>query len=317
MVYDVGAIRGQVRRTGFRRLTHGLYLPDSRPWTRSPLRHELAAITLVLPAGAGYTHLTAAWLRGWWLPALREPPPVFAAAPGSERPRRPGLVCSRLPTTDVETVRGLPCVSAEETLLRAARDLSLLDLVPMVESALRGRDVTRESIESVAAERRPGVRLLREAAARANPRSESPMETCLRLFHELAGIEVTPQFVIRDDAGREVARADLRVNGTPFLHEYDGDVHASRSARARDLRRDRWLIEAGFVRRGFVAEDLFLHPMAVLQELDRAVGRPHRPRRLSIWRRLVAESAYSEAGRARLHRRWWNPGGLVDWSRTA
>lgn len=317
MDLDVGAVRGQVRTRGFRRVTHGLYVPEQPPGSVSTMLQELAALTLVLPAGSGYTHITAARLRGWWMPRLPSPVPIFVATPGVERPRRPGLICSRLPATTIEGVQRLPCVSPEETLLRAARDLSVLDLTPMLESALRNGDVTEASVSALAACGRPGVRTLRLALAHADPRSESPMESCLRMFHELAGIPVEPQAVVSDEDGRELARADLRVVGTRYLHEYDGEVHSSRQARIRDLRRDRVLAEKGFVRRGFVAEDFLLHPLALLQELDRALGRPHRPRRLDLWRRMLAESGYSSQGRARLQRRWWNPGNTHDWAQTA
>lgn len=317
MVDEVGAVRGQVRTTGYRRVTHGLYLPEVSTDARTRLRAELAALTLVLPEGAGFTHVTSAWLRGWWLPRLPDHTPVFAATPGAERPRRPGLVCSRLATTVIDDVRGLPCVSAEETLLRAARDLSLLDLTPMVESALRNGEVTVPSVTAVAAGRRPGVRRLRAALDCADPRSESPMETCLRLFHQAVGIAVVPQYEVVDGHGRLVARADLLVAGTTFLHEYDGDVHASRQARVTDLRRDRAIQAAGFVRRGFVAQDLFAHPVTLLYELDQALGRVHRPRRLTGWRSLVAGSTYTYEGRERLQRRWWTGGDTLQWAQTA
>jgi hypothetical protein len=187
----------------------------------------------------------------------------------------------------------------------------------MLESAIREGDVTVESVAAIAAERRPGVRPLRTALAYADARSESPMETCLRLFHQAVGIDVLPQFVVVDDRGRQVARADLLVIGSPYLHEYDGEVHAGRQARVRDLRRDRAISAAGYVRRGFVAEDLFGNPMTLLQELDQVLGRSHRPGRLAAWRALVAGSTYTYEGRERLQRRWWTGGDTVQWARTA
>jgi hypothetical protein len=148
----------------------------------------------------------------------------------------------------------------------------------------------------------------------ADPRSESAWESILRLFHHVVEIEVVPQKHILDDAGRLVARVDLWVAGTPFVHEYDGGEHERAPRRTVDLRRARGLSDRGIIRRGYIADDLINHPLAMLQEMDRELGRPHRPARLSRWRRWVAESSYSDAGRRRLQNRWLRRTGIADWS---
>ena len=314
------AVRGQVRRAGYRRLSHGLYLPllDGARADEEQLR-DLAAWRLVLPEDAVFTHLTAAYLRAWWLPRLPRFVPVFAAMDlRSNRPRRAGLVCSRLDReADTELVRGLPVDASPEVLLRAARDLAVLDLVPMVDSALRNGDATRSELDRICASRRPGVRQLRLASALADPRSESAWESILRLFHHVIEIDAVPQKHILDDTGRFVARVDLWVAGTPFVHEYDGGEHERAPRRTIDLRRARALSDLGISRRGYVADDILNHPLAMLQEMDRELGRPHRPARLARWRRWVAESSYSDAGRRRLQNRWLRRTGITDWSVSA
>jgi hypothetical protein len=214
-------------------------------------------------------------------------------------------------------VHGLPVVAAEEVLLRAARDLGLLDLTVMVSSALRTGETDQRSLAAICASGRPGVRNLRAACSWSDDRYESPYEVLLALFHQLAGIAVKPQHEIHDDKGSFVARGDLLVIGTNSIHEYDGEVHEQRGQRVRDLRRDRRLLETPYVRRGFVADDLFRYPLAMLQEIDAAVGRRHRPGRLALWRRHLAESTYSPAGRQRLQNRWLRSAERVDWTRTA
>jgi hypothetical protein len=139
----------------------------------------------------------------------------------------------------------------------------------------------------------------------------------LRLFHAAADIEVVPQANLYDAAGRWVARADLWVPGTPFVHEYDGRHHDRASQRAPDLRRLRQLSDAQFIRRGYVADDMLNHPAAMMQEMDRELGRGHRPAHVARWRRWVAESSYSEAGRRRLQNRWLRRTTPIDWSQTA
>jgi very-short-patch-repair endonuclease len=284
---------------------------------RAELLRELSAWRLVLPEYAAFTHITAGWLHDWWLPRLPEHVPVFAVADRCDpRPRRAGLVCSRLERSTPPTlVLGLPVEPASEVLLRAARDLSILDLVVMLDSALRLGTTSVDDLDQLLRSRRPGVRRLRKAVDLSDPRSESPGETLLRIFHRLVAVLVEPQCRLYDN-GRFVGRGDLVVTGTNFVHEYDGSVHLDRTQQSRDLRRARRLAEAGYVRRGYTLDDLVRHPAVMLAELDRALGRPHQPARLHEWRRMLAESSYTKAGRNRLQNRWLRATHHVDWSRT-
>lgn len=314
-----GAIKGEVRLSGWDRLSHGLHLPElkNEPATARTLR-QLDAWRLVLPPDSGCTHITAAWLRGWWMPQLPEHVPVFASGPGSEHPRRAGLVYSRLDGLGApELVRGLPTVAPEETLLRAARDLSLVDLTVMTVSARRSGELDEAALNFLCASRRPGVRALRAALSWADARYESPFEVLLAFFHLLAGVAVEPQHRVDDRDGRFVARGDLWVVGTNSIHEYDGAVHDERRQRAADLRRERRLLDTPYVRRGYVADDLFNHPVAMLREIDAAVGRRHDPRRLGPWRRQLSQSTYSASGRRRLQNRWLRLSRHIDWTQTA
>lgn len=314
-------LRGNIRANGFRRVSHGLYLPTTPNGdAKHEHRRDLTAWLLVLPPDAVFTHLTAADLCGWALPRLPRFVPVFAAtALGGNIPRRAGLICSRLardhPTGKVD---GLPVDSPYEILLRAARDLALIDVVVMLDSALRLGHVTPDLLERYAHSGRPGSRRLRHAAALSDARSESAWETLLRLFHHAMDIDVEPQYSVYDDTGRFAARVDLWVKGTPYMHEYDGDEHERAPRRRADLRRARRLLDAGAERRGYVADDLLNHPRAMLQEMDRELGRPHRPARLRRWYAWLGESSYSVAGRRRLQNRWLKVNGQAsDWGQTA
>jgi hypothetical protein len=313
-------IRGEVRLAGHRRVSHGLFLRlrDDLSADREFVR-DLTAYLLVLPASAVFTHLTGARLLGWQLPRLPEHVPVFVAVDGDDRrPRRHGLICSRL-VRERRPIRrvDLPVEAPEEILLRAARDLSLLDLVILVDSALRMGDMDRDRMAALLASRRPGVRMLREAWRRATGRSESAGETVLQQFHVAIELAFTPQAEIRDDAGRLIARADLLVDGTNFLHEYDGAHHRDHQQHRLDLRRERALTGTPYVRRGFVLDDLVNHPAATMHEIDRALKRPHDARRLRRWRALVDNSMYSETGRERMMNRWRRQNGIIDWAKTA
>ncbi len=314
---ELAPIRGEVRSGRFRRVSHGLFLPLAPELDdRAEWRRELAAWRLVLPPDAVFTHITAAALYEWWLPQLPEFVPVFAATRlDDNRPRRAGLSCSRLDQPSRTQVRyGLPVDAPEEVLLRAARDLGLLDLVVLVDAALHCGDVTRASLAEACRSSRPGVRRLRVAVGLADGRSESAWETALRIFHEFAGVAVEPQAHLFDAAGNFVARVDLLVEGTSFAHEYDGAVHDQRPRRTPDLRRQRRIADIGVVRRGYTAPDLVAHPLVTLHELDRVLDRRHRAGRLRRWTTWLGESCFSESGRRRLQNRWLMHG---RWSRTA
>ena len=313
------AIRGQVRTAGYERLSHGLYhlerpeLSADQNWLR-----ELAALLLVLPEDAVYTHVTAARLLGWQLPNLPDVVPVFAAVRGDRRPRRPGLLTSRLKRPSaVGVARGLPVDAPEEILLRAARDLSVLDLVIMLDSALRLGHVDADRLAEICASRRPGSVRLRRAHSLSDLRAESGGESVLRVFHEVMDVPVTPQVSIHDADGNLIGVVDLLVDGTDRAHEYDGAVHRGGKKHTADLRRERGWSNSPYVRSGFTLDDLVNHPIVVMHELDRLVGRPHSLRRIRRWRTMVEESLYGDRGRMRLVNRWKRIVGVVEWSGTA
>ncbi|HEU5038270.1 MAG TPA: hypothetical protein VFT70_14775 [Nocardioides sp.] len=280
---------------------------------------DLRAYLEVLPASARFTHLTGAEILGWQLPKLPEQVPVFVAVDrGDPRPRRHGLICSRLPgAAKKRKRRGLPVDEPEEILLRCARDLSLIDLLILLESALGHGDVDPQKMEELLGSRRPGVRMLREAWGRATGKSESPGETVLQQFHRVMDVPFEPQADLYDERGNYLGCADLRVVGTSYLHEYDGEYHRSAGQQKTDLRRSRGLSGTDYVRKGFVLDDLLNRAAVVMHEIDRALERPHDPRRLRRWRALVDNSLYSSTGRERILNRWRRQHGLHDWTATA
>lgn len=317
-------IRGEMRVVGYRRVSWGLFLKVREGLSDDDeFRRDLAAFLLVLPQGAAFTHVTGARLRGWQLPKLPEQVPVFAAVEGDgRRPRRPGLICSRLRRTDLtrsqpQIRHDLPVDSSEEILLRASRDLGLLDVLIMLNSALRLGDIDEDAMERILLSRRPGVAVLRAAWALASGKPESAGETILLLFHKAIDVPVEPQAELFDDRGNLVGVGDLLVTGTPFVHEYDGEVHRDKVQHRTDLRRERGWAGSPYVRRGYTLDDLLNHPAVIIHEIDRALGRPHDLRHIRLWRRIVDNSMYSELGRQRVMNRWHRAMGVIDWSRTA
>ena len=265
------------------------------------LRATLQAWQLVLPYFTSFTALTSAAVRGWWLPPLPLGLPLFVASGRSDRVNRPGLdVCRHDVVPPSEMFEGVRLTTAGETMLALARDLSLLDVVAMGDAALHGGWVTPGELERVARQRRRGAPLLRRAIPLMNGRSESIYESLLRMLHVVCDVEVEPQFVLLDETGAFVARGDLLLVGTTRLAEYDGSDHLNRPRQRRDLRRTGRIEDAGYERRGYTKEDVLHAAVGVLRDADRALGRPHDPRRIEAWHDLLRDSLFTPQGRHRL-----------------
>lgn len=312
-------IIGQMRRRGYRRVAHGLFLRHTEGLSAADeWRRDLRAWLAVLPEGAVFTHFTAAILLGWALPPLPDDLPTFAAVTCGRRPRRPGLICSRLRrTTRARYIGGLPVDSTEEILLRFARDLNYLDLKIVIESALRAGDVDTERLEALLTSRRPGVANLRRAWRACRGKADSVGEVVHQTFLEFMQIAFKPQEPIYDDQGRLAGVVDVYVPALKEGREYDGEVHRDKVQHRTDLRRETALARAGVPRRGFTLDDFLNHAAVLMHQLDRDLGRPHRLQRLRRWRALVDNSLYSAKGRERLQNRWHREMGLWEWSRTS
>ena len=124
----------------------------------------------------------------------RSPSPAAWAAGLSPHPGVPNNLVS-----------GLRVTTAAETILAAARDLGVLDVVILGDSALRLRHCTLTDLEITARQRRRGAPLLRRVIPLLNARSESAWESIMRVLHQAAEIPVTPQQEIFDEAGRFIA----------------------------------------------------------------------------------------------------------------
>jgi hypothetical protein len=294
------AIRGRVRRAGWTRLAYGLYAPRQRTLTE-----ELRAWSLVLPAGAAFTHLTAVEARGWWRPALVAHPVFAALGVGDPTPHRPGLFVSRHPNRPPSEIHdGVRLTTAAETILAAARDLGVLDLVIIGDSALRQNQCSLSELTETAAQRRHGAPMLRRIIGMLDARSESPWESVMRVLHRAAEIEVEPQYELFDRWGRFVARGDLRIKGTRRIHEYDGAGHRAAEVHVGDLDRERRIVELDWQRCGFTARQLLRDGASIIASADRLLGRSWDPQRLARWNHLISDSLYGPAGRARAHSNW-------------
>jgi very-short-patch-repair endonuclease len=205
------------------------------------------------------------------------------------------------------TVRAdnLKITTPAETLLAAARDLGILDVVILADSALREGDVTPTELKIAASQRRRGAPRLRQVIPLLDKRSESAWESVMRVLqHVAADIPVEPQHEIFDEYGRFVARADLLIKGTRRIHEYDGAGHREAETHRKDPKRDRNLILDDWQRLGFTSTHLRNEPAAIIRSVDTLLERPWDNRRLQAWEDLLNESMFRRPGRVRALRRW-------------
>lgn len=294
---------GSLRGTRWSRVSHGLYRPgDSDPQLIATCR----ALGLVLPRTAVISHFTAARLYDVSLPQLPAWLPVMASAPPrSERPERRGLYVarSRAQQPVPHRIEGVHVVPPEVCIGQLAEDLSLVDLVIALDSALHVQLCSIDDVIGAVRRRQRGLPRLRRAVALCDGRSESPWETVLRLIHVAAGIAVEPQYHVYDSRDVLLARADLRIAGTRRLPEYDGADHRTRDRHERDLEREKGLARDSWERYGYIAREIIYTPGQVILDGEDALGWAHDRRRLLAWLDLASDSTLTAEGKRRLLRR--------------
>ena len=278
------------RSADWTRLGHGAY----RPTVDDTFAAVLRGWAQRLPTQATFTGLTACRAWGLWLPALPEGLDVEVNLPrDGPRVRTAGIHAVRLAHQPKPwRWEGVRVAAVEEAILAGAATLSDLDVTVLVDSAQRLGFTTAQQLTDYSGLRRRGAPRLRRALVAADGRSESPYESLLRRFHDTIEVAVVPQVDIRSGDGAFIGRADLLIEGTRTLQEYDGADHRAPEQYRKDRRRDAALARAGWVRHGWVRDDLIPSGRAILVAADHAVGRPHDPSRLERWRRMLADSGY-------------------------
>ena len=250
-----GVSRMQLQGVSWRNLGKGVYvwagIPDS-PTVR------LAAVRLRLPREAAFSGRTAAWLHGLDLPLSFDPIEV-TEPDASGLSVRVGLMVRRvdLGEGDVVVRLGFRTTSITRTLADLARTLSKVEAVVAIDTALHGRLVDLNHLDAWVRARRgkKGVAALRRFIALAEPASESPMETRLRILLLEAGLpRPESQVNLFDAAGRFLARVDLYYPDARLAIEFDGGHH--RDTLVADNRRQNDLLGAGYDLLRFTSPDI-------------------------------------------------------------
>ena len=249
------------------RMSRGQYA-----WAGLPqdARLKLLAVARRAPAGYAFSGLTAGWLFGLDV-AWCEPIEVTVARDVPVRARA-GIRLRRaaLPESDVIMRRGLRMTSPLRTVCDLGSGRDAVESVVALDMALHARLVELSVVERYvqAHPGEKGMKRLRRAVRLSNPRSESPMETRLRL--ELIMARLPPPSVqadLRDRTGNFIGRADLYYPDRRLVIEYDGENHKNRLA--ADLRRQNALVNAGYHLLRFTGADLRT-PGSVVTQVRRA-----------------------------------------------
>lgn len=208
------------------------------------------ALALVLPDRAVFAGWSAAALADIdvvdpWADVLVRVPHASTWGPMSGvRPlrRRAPLLTTRVADLPIEapgevlfTVAGLPGWARTRPGDHEPRP-DLVEALVLVDAVLGRWPVLGRDVPSLLAgwSGRRGVQRARTVVGLADGRSESPMESRLRVLLTFAGL--TPpsvQHVVRGSAGEFIARVDLAWPRRRVAVEYDGRVHDSGDRRFR------------------------------------------------------------------------------------
>lgn len=251
-----------MRTKAWKRVGPAIYMPAAVEETPAL---KLRAAQMRLPREAAFSGYTAAWLFG--LDAvLREPIEVTIPAPTTVSSRS-GMVVRRraLGPNDFAEMGGHRVTSIQRTLRDLSRRLSLTETVVLIDTALHMRLTKLADLRAA-----PD---LTKVVEHAEPLTESPMETRLRMLLVLRGVpRPEAQVAIRDRWGRLLGRIDLYYPKQRLALEYDGQIHEG--SLAADDRRQNRLVRAGIRLLRFTGADVLGSPDAVAAAVRAELARP-------------------------------------------
>jgi len=273
----------------WRRLLHDVYVHAD---AYHPTDHRMwcLAVAVRLPPIATIYGLSAAFL--WGVDLLphkgRVPAPVHVAVPSKARPDpHPRIRYANLALNwehDVTSLTGMPITTGVRTAFDLGRRLPRADALVALDALLRRRTCTKAQL-SAYVDARPGwrqVKQLRELLNLAEPLSESPMESRLRLLLHDAGLpKPTPQFKVvtpttsstgSTGSGKFIARVDLAYPQWRIAIEYEGDHHREQATFRKDVHRFNALRAAGWLALRFTADDVLRRSEQIPQTVRQAIA---------------------------------------------
>ncbi len=194
-------------------------------------RDHVAAVALVLPAGAAFSHSTAARLIGLPLPQL-SPYPLEVTREGAKIRRHGVRGYQRHLTGEVEIWHGLPATRPLRTWRDLGGRLDIPHLVAIADVLLRRALCTEEDLHDL-----HGVhhrKLLQQAANLADAGSWSPRESLLRVAMRTRGLPAPELNGLIVEDGDVLGRGDFVWREWRVIADYDGGHHGHARQRHQD-----------------------------------------------------------------------------------
>ena len=266
----LGVTRGQLRGARYRRLGSGMYY-----WVglKEGPQLMLTGVARRLPPGAAFSGLTAAWLHGLDVEPC-DPIEVTIPEPsGSSRVAGASVRRAALAAGDIVLRHRLPATPALRTAVDLGGRNPLKEAVVAVDLFLHAELVSLDELRSHVAGHPGawGIGRLRRVVDLAEPKSESAMESRLRLVIVMAGLpKPEVQIDVRDDRGHFLGRPDLLYPRHRLAIEYDGGTHRDRMV--EDNRRQNGLVGAGYRLLRFTAADVYGAPDTVAMQVRHSLA---------------------------------------------
>jgi hypothetical protein len=245
-------LRLLVRSGHLERVFHNVYV---RADILDSIETRTAALAIVLPPFAVVCDRTAAWIHGVDVLSFRElgsPPPIELVSIRDLTPSRSRGVNGGerdLDPLDITVVDGIRVTTPLRTALDLGCKLPRYRAIGALDQFMRLHEITHRDFSAHLPRYRGrrGVVQLRELVRIADPASESPGESWIRLAIYDANLPPpTLQFSVAV-GGKELFRLDLAYEFQGVCVEYDGQEHHTSPDHVRaDERRRGWLRDHGW-----------------------------------------------------------------------
>jgi hypothetical protein len=230
----------------------GVYQSFAAPDT---IASRAQAAALVMPPFAVVCDRTAAWIHGIDVVRYRElevlPPLDVVVLRYARRQNRSEWRNGErdLAPRDIMRIESVRVTTPLRTALDLGCKLPRLDALAAIDQFMREHELTMDDFRRELPRyfRRRGVVQLRRVVAIADPRSESPAESWVRMTIIDAGLPVPEIQWSVIVAGAERYRLDLAYPRNRVCVEYDGvEFHTAPEDRLADAERREWLRENGW-----------------------------------------------------------------------
>lgn len=228
---------------------------------------RLAALQLAVGVRLVACHQTAAGLHGF---GVLDDGLLHVTTPdGRSLRKRHGVVVHQwVPRLAMSTVSGFAATSAADTAIDVCCTCDEIDVLPVLDAALRAGISDRElAIALDAAKGRRGVKVLRSWLEFADAAAESPMESRAR-FRAIAGGLPKPELQVPVETATGTRWLDIGWRRKRVGLEYDGqEFHSGDGRLARDRHRHNALTQAGWTILYATATDIWRNPAPLMSQL--------------------------------------------------